>query len=69
MEPNHLDPKFREMQRAAGTFGIQLQSLEVRQLSDFDGAFQAPLSPFRSWLGCITNTYGYDFRKGHAANR
>jgi hypothetical protein len=22
------------------------------------------LSPFRSWLGCITNTFGYDFRKG-----
>jgi uncharacterized protein (DUF488 family) len=24
----------------------------------------APWSPFRSWLGCITNTSGYDFRKG-----
>ena len=24
----------------------------------------ASLSPFRSWLGCITNTSGYDFRKG-----
>jgi Sel1 repeat len=24
----------------------------------------ALLSPFRSWLGCITNTSGYDFRKG-----
>ena len=24
----------------------------------------APLSQFRSWLGCITNTPGYDFRKG-----
>jgi transposase InsO family protein len=24
----------------------------------------APLSPFRSWLDCITNTSGYDFRKG-----
>jgi hypothetical protein len=24
----------------------------------------APLSPFRSWLGCITNSSGYDFRKG-----
>ena len=28
----------------------------------------APLSPFRSWLGCITNTSGYDFRKGQGAN-
>jgi hypothetical protein len=26
----------------------------------------APLSPFRSWLDCITNTSGYDFRKGQA---
>jgi len=26
---------------------------------------RAPLSPFRSWPGCITNTPGYDFRKGH----
>src|SRR5262249_21516628 len=25
----------------------------------------APLSPFPSWLDCITNTSGYDFRKGH----
>src|ERR1022692_715257 len=24
----------------------------------------APLLPFRYWLGCITNTFGYDFRKG-----
>ena len=24
----------------------------------------APLSPFQSWLDCITNTSGYDFRKG-----
>jgi hypothetical protein len=24
----------------------------------------APLSPFRYWLGYITNTSGYDFRKG-----
>jgi len=27
----------------------------------------APLSPFRSWLDCITNTSGYDFRKGHVS--
>ena len=25
---------------------------------------RAPLSPFRSWPGCITNTFGCDFRKG-----
>ena len=39
--PDHVDPEFRETQRASGTLGIQLQSLEVRQPSDFDGAFQA----------------------------
>ena len=27
----------------------------------------APLPPFRSWLGYITNTSGYDFRKGQAS--
>ena len=26
----------------------------------------ALLSPFPSWLGCIINTSGYDFRKGQA---
>ena len=25
------------------------------------GAHLAPLSPFRSWQGCTTNTSGYDF--------
>jgi len=29
----------------------------------------APLSPFRSWLGFITNTFGCDFRKGHECDR
>jgi Bacterial DNA-binding protein len=24
-----------------------------------------PLPLFPSWRGCITNTFGYDFRKGH----
>jgi len=26
------------------------------------------LSPFRSWPGCIINTFGYDFRKGQVKN-
>jgi putative ABC transport system substrate-binding protein len=39
--PNHLDPEFQETQRASGTLGVQLQSLEVREPKDFDGAFQA----------------------------
>jgi ABC-type uncharacterized transport system substrate-binding protein len=39
--PDHADPEFRETQRASRTLGVQLQSLEVRQVGDFDGAFQA----------------------------
>jgi len=39
--PNHLDPEFRETQRASGVLGVQLQSLEVREPNDFDGAFLA----------------------------
>ena len=41
--PNHQDPEFRETQKATGTLGVHLQSLEVREPKDFDGAFQAAL--------------------------
>src|SRR4051812_16919805 len=39
--PGHVDPEFRETQRASRALDVQLQSLEVRAPSDFDGAFQA----------------------------
>ena len=39
--PNHVDPEFRETQRAARTLGVQFQSLEVRDTGDYEGAFQA----------------------------
>jgi putative ABC transport system substrate-binding protein len=39
--PNHTDPEFRESQRAALALQVQLQSLEVREDSDYEGAFQA----------------------------
>jgi ABC-type uncharacterized transport system substrate-binding protein len=39
--PNHADPEFRETQRASRALGVQLQSLEVREPRDFEGAFQA----------------------------
>jgi ABC-type uncharacterized transport system substrate-binding protein len=39
--PNHTDPEFRETQRAAQALQMQLQSLEVRQPADFEGALQA----------------------------
>jgi len=42
--PDHADPEFREMKRAAASVGIQLQSLEVRRPDDFDGAFKAALA-------------------------
>ena len=39
--PNHADPEFRETQRASRALGVELQSLEVREPGDFEGAFQA----------------------------
>jgi len=38
--PDHVDPEYRETQTAAKTLGIQIQSLEVRSVEDFDAAFQ-----------------------------
>jgi putative ABC transport system substrate-binding protein len=42
-DPNHTDPEYRETQRAAGALRVQLQSLEVRVASDFEGAFQTAI--------------------------
>lgn len=39
--PDHADPEFREIQRAAQAMKIQLQSLQVRRGEDFDGQFDA----------------------------
>ena len=39
--PDHTDPEFRETQRASRTLNVQLQSLEVRDPRDFEGALQA----------------------------
>ncbi len=39
--PRHVDPEFRETERAARALEVQLQSLEVRAPGDFEGAFQA----------------------------
>jgi putative ABC transport system substrate-binding protein len=38
--PDHADPEFREIKRAAVTFDVRLQSLEVRHGDEFDSAFQ-----------------------------
>src|SRR5215813_1377459 len=42
--PDHADPEFRETQRAATAQGVQLQSVEVRRLDDFEAAFKAILT-------------------------
>jgi len=42
--PDHVDPEYRETQRAARTLGIQIQSLEVRSAEDFDFAFQSTMN-------------------------
>jgi ABC-type uncharacterized transport system substrate-binding protein len=38
--PDHVDPEYRESQRAARDLGVQLQSLEVRTGGEFPMAFQ-----------------------------
>jgi putative tryptophan/tyrosine transport system substrate-binding protein len=44
-DPTHADPEFREMQRAVPALSspLQLQSLEIREPGDFDGAFAAAI--------------------------
>jgi ABC-type uncharacterized transport system substrate-binding protein len=42
--PDHADPEFRATQKVAAARGIQLQSLQVRQPSDFKGAFRAAIA-------------------------
>jgi putative ABC transport system substrate-binding protein len=39
--PDHIDPEYREMQNAAKSLTVQIQSLEVRSVSDFEAAFEA----------------------------
>ena len=39
--PDHPDGEYRSAEAAARVLGMQIQSLEVRRLADFDGAFEA----------------------------
>ena len=39
--PHHIDPEYAETQAAGRMLGVHVQSLEVRALGDFEGAFQA----------------------------
>jgi hypothetical protein len=47
--------------KRARTWHYRKMRLCIEQSNDL-----APLSPFRSWLGCITNTSGYD---GHVRGK
>jgi putative ABC transport system substrate-binding protein len=40
---DHVDPEYRETQRASKDLGVQLQSLEVRSIGDFPVAFTAAI--------------------------
>jgi len=42
--PDHVDPEYRETQYAGKELGIQIQSLEVRSVEDFDAAFRTATS-------------------------
>ena len=39
--PDHVDPEYRETQKAAQALGMRIQSLEVRNAGDFDTAWQS----------------------------
>jgi ABC-type uncharacterized transport system substrate-binding protein len=42
--PDHVDPEYRETQKAAQGLRVQIQSLEVRNTGDFDAALLAAIS-------------------------
>src|SRR5215813_11689199 len=42
--PDHVDPEYRETQKAAPGLGIRVQSLEVRSANDFDAAWQTAIA-------------------------
>lgn len=41
--PDHADPEFQEIKRAATTLGVNVTSLEVRRAGDFGGVFETAL--------------------------
>jgi putative ABC transport system substrate-binding protein len=62
--PDHVDPEYREVQSAAKALGLQVQSLEVRGVEDFETAFQA-LMPITSRLMLINRARIIEFSKQH----
>jgi putative tryptophan/tyrosine transport system substrate-binding protein len=70
--PDHVDPEYREVQSAAKTLGIQVQSLEVRGAEDFKPAFETAtnhriqaLMPITSRLMLINRARIIEFSKQH----
>jgi putative ABC transport system substrate-binding protein len=70
--PDHVDPEYREVQSAAKTLGIQVQSLEVRGAEDLEPAFEAAtnhhiqaLMPITSRLMLINSARIIEFSKQH----
>jgi putative tryptophan/tyrosine transport system substrate-binding protein len=70
--PDHVDPEYREVEGAAKTLGIEVRSLEVRSLGDFDNAFEAAtndriqaLMPISSRLMLINRARILEFSRQH----
>ena len=53
--PDHLDPDYREAERAARTLHLRIHSLEVRGPEDFDGAFKAAVAARADALSVVSS--------------
>jgi ABC-type uncharacterized transport system substrate-binding protein len=70
--PDHVDPEYREVEGAAKTMRIEVQSLEVRSPQDFDTAFEVAtnrriqgLMPITSRLMLINSARILEFSRQH----
>ena len=61
--PDHADPEYRYTQRSAAAIGVQLQSLEVRRASDFEGAFKAAIAGRAEGLIVVSSRVLFQQRK------
>jgi putative ABC transport system substrate-binding protein len=70
--PDHVDPEYRETQTAGKELGIEIQSLEVRNVENLDAAFQTAtnagieaLIPITSRLMLINRRRIIEFSRQH----
>jgi putative ABC transport system substrate-binding protein len=61
--PDHADPEYRYTQRSATAVGVQLQSLNVRRASDFEGAFKAAVDGHAEGLVVVSSRVLFQQRK------